>query len=141
MLVVLDTSVLVAGLRSSMGASAALLREVAANRIEISASPALFLEYEAVLKREKHGLPGESVDGFLAELAICLRPVEIHYFWRPQLSDPGDEMVLEAAINGHAEAIVTHNRKDFEPAASRFGIEVLSPARVLERIRRREKQP
>lgn len=141
MFVVLDTSVLVAGLRSNMGASAALLRKVAENRVEISASPALFLEYEAVLKREDHGLSKEDVDGFLAELALCIHPAEIRYFWRPQLTDPDDEMVLEAAINGHAEAIVTHNRKDFEPAASRFGIEVLSPANLLERLRRREKEP
>jgi len=66
----MDTSVLVAGLRSSLGASAALLREVAGNRVELVASPALFLEYEAVLKREEHGLPAQYVDGFLAELAL-----------------------------------------------------------------------
>ena len=68
-------------------------------------------------------------------------PVEIRFLWRPQLQDPGDEMVLEAAINGHAEAIVTHNRRDFVPAAGRFGIEVLSPADALELFRRKEKQP
>jgi len=56
------------------------------------------------------------------------------------LPDPDDEMVLEAAINGHAEAIVTHNRRDFERACYRFGIEVLSPAEILERPRRQEKK-
>jgi hypothetical protein len=32
--------------------------------------------------------------------------------WRPQLADPADELVLEAAVNGRASAIVTHNVPD-----------------------------
>jgi putative PIN family toxin of toxin-antitoxin system len=140
MLIVLDTSVLVAGLRSRLGASAALLREIAANRVELVASPALFLEYEAVLKREEHGLPLQYVDGFLAELALSIYPVEVRFVWRPQLTDADDEMVLEAAINGQAEAIVTHNRRDFERAAERFGIAVLSPAELLDQIRRKGRE-
>jgi putative PIN family toxin of toxin-antitoxin system len=141
MRIVMDTSVLVAGLRSRLGASAAVLREIAANRVELVASPALFLEYEAVLKREEHGLPLQYIDGFLAELALCILPAEIRFVWRPQLTDADDEMVLEAAINGQAEAIVTHNRRDFERAAKRFGIEVLSPAELLEKIRRKGMEP
>jgi predicted nucleic acid-binding protein len=137
MLIVMDTSVLVAGLRSRLGASAAALREIAAGRVGIVATPALFLEYEAVLKREEHSLPAQFVDGFLAELALCIVPVDIRFVWRPQLTDADDEMVLEAAINGQAEAIVTHNRRDFEPAAGRFGIAVLSPAELLDGIRRK----
>jgi len=108
MRLVLDTSVLVAGLRSRLGASAALLRLVAARQVEITASPALFLEYEAVLKRETHGLPMRYVDGFLAELALCIRPAEIRFLWRPQVPDPGDEMVFgdsdQRARRGHCDA-------------------------------------
>jgi putative PIN family toxin of toxin-antitoxin system len=140
MRIVMDTSVLVAGLRSSLGASAALLKEIAANRAVLVATPALFLEYEAVLKREQHGLPAQFVDGFLAELALTILPVEIRFIWRPQLQDADDEMVLEAAINGQAEAIVTHNRRDFELATERFGIKVLSPAELLEQLRRRGRE-
>ena len=140
MRIVMDTSVLVAALRSRLGASAALVKEIAANRLVLVASPALFLEYEAVLKREEHGLPAQFVDGFLAELALCISPVEIRFVWRPQLQDADGEMVLEAAINGQAEAIVTHNRRDFERATERFGIEVLSPAELLERLRRKGRE-
>ncbi len=100
----------------------------------------MFLEYEAVLKREQHGLPAQFVDGFLAELAFCILPVETWFVWRPQLTDASDEMVLEA-INGQAEAIVTHNRRDFEVAAERFGIGVWSPAELLERMRQEGQQP
>jgi predicted nucleic acid-binding protein len=62
-------------------------------------------------------------------------PVEVHYQWRPQLTDAGDEMVLEAAVNGRADAIVTFNRKDYGAGPARFGIEMLSPADALRRIR------
>ena len=141
MRIVLDTSVLVAGLRSRFGASAALLVEVDSGDPALVATPALFLEYEAVLKREAHGLPAHLVEGFLAELAACIEPVDVWFVWRPQLFDASDEMVLEAAINGRAEAIVTHNRRDFLPAAARFGLEVLSPGEVLQRLRRERRQP
>jgi predicted nucleic acid-binding protein len=55
--------------------------------------------------------------------------VETHFSYRPTLQDEGDELVLEAAINGQAD-IVTFNGKDFKPA-SQFGIRVLTPAEVL----------
>ena len=62
-----------------------------------------------------------------------MEAVEIRFLWRPQLTDADDEMVLETAVNGRAEAIVTFNRRDFEPAASRFGIAVLAPGEALHR--------
>jgi len=138
---ILDTSVLVAGLRSRSGASFILLQTVGAANLQLLASPALFLEYEAVLKREQHGLTVRDVDGFLDELALKIEPVEIHYIWRPLLMDVQDEMVIEAAINGRADAIVTHNKRDFELAAPRFGIRVLSPAEVLEESKRQGVRP
>ena len=55
-------------------------------------------------------------------------PVKTHFLWRPQLRDPGDEMVLEAAVNGRADALVTFNLRDFGSAPSRFGVELLLPA-------------
>ena len=64
-----------------------------------------------------------------------VEPVETHFIWRPQLRDPADELVLEAAVNGRAEAIVTFNRRDFGMAPTRFGIDLLTPAEALGRIR------
>jgi putative PIN family toxin of toxin-antitoxin system len=138
--VVLDTSVVVAALRTRSGAGNAVLRLVAARRLVMLATPPLFLEYEEVLKRAEHrlehGLSEEQIDEFPSELAALTEPVESHFQWRPQIRDPGDEMVLEAAINGDADALVTYNARDFMAAAVRFGLLVLGPADVLKRVRR-----
>lgn len=136
--VVLDTSVLVAGLRSRLGAANALLRLVASRRLLPLATPPLFLEYEEVLKRPEqrlsHRLTVEEIDELLAELATLIEPVEIHFLWRPQGRDPSDEMVLEAAVNGRADALVTYNLADFATAGARFKIAVLGPAELLRKV-------
>ena len=138
-LVVFDTSVVVAGLRTRSGAGNAVLRLVASGRLVALATPPLFLEYEDALKRAEqrlaHGLAPEGVDEFLSEFAALVEPVELHFRWRPQLRDPGDEMVLEAAINGEAEALVTYNTADFAAAGDRFGVAVLRPAELLKKVK------
>ena len=137
--IVLDTSVVVAGLRTRLGAGNAVLRLVAQRRLLVLASPPLFLEYEDVLKHPEHrlvhGLSPEAIDEFLAELAALIEPVEVHFQWRPQTRDPNDEMVLEAAINGRADALVTYNVADFTGAAERFSISVLRPADLLRKVK------
>ena len=138
--VVLDTSVLVAGLRSRLGAANAVLRMIAEKRIIGLATPPLFLEYEDVLKRPEHQLVHRlrvsQIDDFLSELAALVEPVESHFQWRPQVRDPSDELVLEAAINGSADAIITYNVRDFVGAAERFRVLVLSPGDFLKRLKR-----
>lgn len=136
---VLDTSVVAAAFRSRHGASNALLRIAVAGRVRMLVTTALFLEYEAVLKRPEQrlasGLTTERIDRLLAGLAALCEPVEVHFRWRPQLADAADEMVLEAAVNGQAEALVTFNLRDFAPAAEQFGLAVMRPAMMLRRVR------
>jgi len=138
--VVVDTSVVVAALRTRKGAGNAVLRLVAGRRLQLLATPPLFLEYEDVLKRADqrlaNGLSLEQIDEFLAELAAQVEPVDLHFMWRPQVRDPGDEMVLEAAINGDADALITYNVSDFAIAADRFGVRVLRPAEILKMVKR-----
>ncbi len=138
--IVLDTSVVVAGLRSRLGASNAVLVLLANRQLVGLATPPLFLEYEDVLKRAEHrlvhGLTLEEIDEFLTELAAVLEPVETYFHWRPQVRDPGDEMVLEAAINSQADILVTFNVSDFAAASGRFGIQVLRPRDLLREMSR-----
>ncbi len=76
------------------------------------------------------------MDEFLRALAAACRPVEIRFQWRPQLADLGDELVLEAAVNGAADALVTHNVRDFVDAAARFRVPVLRPGELLKEMQR-----
>lgn len=102
------------------------------------ASPTLFFEYEQVLVRPEHlaaaGATALDASRFLDALATFLVPVEVHFLWRPQLSDAEDEMVLEAAINGGADAIITFERQTFERAAHSFGIAVMTARPGLDKI-------
>lgn len=136
---VFDTDVVVAAMRSPGGASAALLRAARQGRTTLLASVALALEYEAVCQEAEHRLASRlsdrEVDVFLTALIALAEPVETHFMWRPQLRDAGDEMVLEAAVNGRADALVTFNLRDFGTAPSHFGVEVLLPREAIRRIK------
>ncbi len=126
-------------MRSPKGASAALLLAARREQITILANVALALEYEATCGRAEHGLAAglrpSQVSVFVDAIIAMAEPVETHFLWRPQLRDPADEMVLEAAANGRASAIVTFNSQDFGGVPLQFGIEVLSPVDVLRRIK------
>lgn len=126
-------------MRSPRGASAALLMEARRQKITLLANVALALEYEAACGRPEHvvasGLKADEVEIFVDAVIAMAEPVESHYLWRPMLRDPGDELVLEAAANGRATAIVTFNQRDFGTAPAQFGVEVLTPGSVLRRIR------
>lgn len=129
----------VAAMRSPTGASAAILRAARQGRPTTLLSVALALEYEAVCRKAEHrlasGLSEREVDIFLTAVIAQAEPVKTHFLWRPQLRDAGDEMVLETAVNGRADAVVTFNLRDFGKAPSRFGIEVLLPREAIGRIK------
>ncbi len=132
---VFDTSVIVAAFRSQYGASNALLAEIYSGRIIPLISLPLFFEYEDVLSRDEHGLSSQQTEAVLKSFALVAAPVDIHFKWRPQLPDPADEMVLEVAINGMADVIVTHNVRDFLSVKGQFQLKVMRPSELLKRIR------
>jgi predicted nucleic acid-binding protein len=130
---------MVAGLRSRNGASFQILAALPERRFTPLLSVPLVLEYEAVLKRDEHlsahGISAARIDDFLHVWVSYAEPVRLNYLWRPQLRDNADEMVLETALNGRAEAIVTHNVKDFRAAAATFAVAIWRPADLLRALR------
>jgi putative PIN family toxin of toxin-antitoxin system len=134
-LVVLDSSVFVAALRSRRGASFRVLTLLRSGRFEIAVSVPLVLEYEGVLRRHARelGLRARDATDIVDYLCSIGHRQEIHFLWRPTLSDPRDEFVLELAVAARCDAIVTHNLRDFS-GAQPFGIRVVTPATFLRSI-------
>ena len=134
----MDTDAIAAAMRSPTGASAAIIRKARQGKVALLLSVPLAMEYEAVCVRPEHqlaaGLSEQEVRTFVDAVIAIAEPVKIHYLWRPQLRDPGDEMVLETAVNGRANLLITFNVRDYGTAPARFGIEVMTPREAVERI-------
>lgn len=136
--VVLDTSVVVSAFRSRHGASSRLLTLVADGILTPLLTTSLFLEYEDVLKRPEqravHGLSPSIIDELLVELASLSAPVDIYFRLRPLALDPNDDLVLEAAVNGGADALITHNVRHLAKPGAEYGVAVLTPGAILKRV-------
>jgi putative PIN family toxin of toxin-antitoxin system len=143
-MVVLDTNVLVGALFSRRGASFWLLEQVVDGRLSIAISVALALEYEDVLLRPamlaQGWASGEQVsavlDAVLAQ-ARLVQPIQVRQ--RPALPDPGDDLVLECALEANAEAIITMNIRDFAGVSKGYGLRVLKPGELVAELRKETK--
>ncbi len=129
---------MVSAFRSRQGASSRLLALTADRQIPASVTLALFLEYEEVLKRPEQRavstLSIAQIDGLLATLADAADTVNVRFSWRSQLTGSDDELVLDAALNGRADAIVTFNITDFARTTSRLGLPVLTATSFLREL-------
>jgi len=135
--VVIDTNVFVAGLRSGGGASRAVLRLALSGSLRPLFGNALWLEYQDLLGRPVWGDATTADDrhNLLAALARQGRWVSVYYGWRPNLPDEGDNHLIELALAGGAQCIITHNLKDLRDGELRFeNLRVLSPAKFLEEL-------
>ena len=136
-----DTDVLVAALRSRAGASWQLVDRALKREFTLLLSVPLVLEYEAVLTREEHRnvhrLSVPEFDELINSLVSVAESVQIRILWRPLLSDPTDDMVLEtaAAVNGRADLLVTFNQEDFAAATKGFAVKIVRPSEALHRLR------
>jgi putative PIN family toxin of toxin-antitoxin system len=134
---VFDTCVWVAALRSQQGASFLIFQALQQRLLQGFISVPLLFEYEEVLRRDQQlanfWVALDELEIILGLLTDRLQPSTINFRWRPQLRDPKDEMVLECAVNAGAKAIVTFNQRDFLPAATTFGLEVIPPKALLVR--------
>ncbi|MDT8439784.1 MAG: putative toxin-antitoxin system toxin component, PIN family [Wenzhouxiangellaceae bacterium] len=133
--IVLDTNVLIAALRSRRGCSNRLLSRVSIDPFEIILSAPLVLEYEDVALRQLDVLPytADEIREIIDFLCRVGRPTAIFYLWRPCLRDPHDDLVLEAAVAGQADTIVTFNLRDFH-GIERFGLQAQTPRTFLKEM-------
>jgi putative PIN family toxin of toxin-antitoxin system len=133
--IVVDTNVLMAGLRSCQGASFRLLQMLGTGRFEIVISVPLVLEYEDVLMRHVKlvGFEETEIAALVDYICAMGQRQRIHYLWRPFLPDPKDDLLLELAVAAGCEGIVTFNVKDF-PGGERFGLWILTPREFLARM-------
>jgi predicted nucleic acid-binding protein len=141
---VLDTDVLVAAVRSRLGASWQLVDGALAGEFALLVSVPLVLEYEAVLTRLEHisasGLGTDDMLSLINALVAVGRHVHNSFLWRPLLPDPADDMVFETAMNGGADALVTFNQRHFEKASQYFNCAILTPSAALRLVRTKGSQ-
>ena len=133
--IILDTNVLHSGLYSSRGASYQILRLIEKGKIKPVLSTALLFEYEDVLKRNKRILKikENDIESILDNLCSVSKHQKIYFLWRPYLSDPKDDLILELAVASKTKTIVTHNIKDFK-GINKFGVKAVTPKILLEEI-------
>ena len=128
---VLDTGVVLDAMRNPMGPCGEYLRGARRLELNLAGSIGLALEYEAMITADEQcaasDLSAQEAGAFATAVVSLLSPVETQRLWQPRLRDPTDELVLEAAVNGRVDAIVTFNPKDFAVASDRFGIALVTP--------------
>jgi putative PIN family toxin of toxin-antitoxin system len=133
--IVIDTNVLVAGLRSNRGASYKLLTILNDARWQVNISTTLIFEYEEILKRSNRelGLSLPDIDVIIRGICSISNQRQIFYVWRPTSTDPDDDFLIDLAVKAQAEFLVTYNQRNLQPAG-RFGIKVVSPKQFLQFI-------
>ncbi len=135
----LDTDVVVSGFISSTGASRQVLLDALDSRFVLLLSTPLMLEYEALLCRPLHleraGAQSADVTGILDVFASICVPVAFDYRWRPTGAQGDDELVVETAINGDADSLLTFNVTDMRGAADGFTFARERPSEFLRRVR------
>jgi putative PIN family toxin of toxin-antitoxin system len=133
--VVIDTNVIISGLRSRRGRAFQLLTLIGTGKFDIHLSVPLVLEYSEVILRQRPnlGLSREEVDDLIDFYCSVGVQNEIFFLWRPLLRDPKDDMVLELAVKAGCESIITYNTRDFA-GAEQFGLNLLEPSEYLRLI-------
>jgi putative PIN family toxin of toxin-antitoxin system len=131
--IVIDTNVILAGLKSNKGASYLLLKQLNSNDFKLNISTTLILEYEYVLKRESQnlGLTLEDIDDIINGICYLANQHKIYYLWRPLSKDPNDDFIIDLAIKSQVDFIISYNKKDLKTIA-KFNISLLTPKQFLQ---------
>jgi putative PIN family toxin of toxin-antitoxin system len=124
---IIDTNVLVSGLRSPRGASYQMLTRLKDDRWQINLSVPLILEYETNLDRP-------TIDRILNNICAISNHHKIFYLWRPTAKDPNDDFLIDLALKAQADYIITYNQKDLIPSTQRFGLQIVTPKEFLQLV-------
>lgn len=136
---VLNTNIFISALLNPFGKSATVIELCFQDRFQAIMGTALLHEYEDVISRntlfDKCLLTKEERNRALNDFLSVCRWVRVYYSWRPNLRDEGDNHLMELAIAGNANAIITHNIKDFRGADFSFPeVSILTAKQLLETI-------
>lgn len=136
--IVIDTSVVISALIGKAGPSRKVLRKCFEQEYLPLINNTLFCEYSDVTSRadiiERCPIDAAEVNDFLNGLYLVSKWVNIHFLWRPNLLDENDNFLIELAVAGNADFIITNNLKDLKNAQLKFdSFLVLSPEEFLKR--------
>ncbi|WP_315790752.1 putative toxin-antitoxin system toxin component, PIN family [Fischerella sp. JS2] len=128
--VVIDTNVVFEGLTKQGGAAGLIIDAWLADLLTVCVSNALAYEYEDVLSRKLSETRWQKLQSVLGELLNHAQMTIIYYSWRPTSPDPGDDLVIDCAMNAGA-MIVTSNIRDFQRASKSLGLKVITPVELV----------
>ena len=127
---VIDTNVVLEGLTKQGGASGLIIEAWLAKLFVVNVSTAIAYEYQDVLARKLSAHRWQTLKPVLGKLLSLAEFTTIYFTWRPTSSDPGDDLIIDCAMNANA-AIVTSNIKDFRSAQQILGLQVFTPVKLI----------
>jgi len=135
-IVVVDTSILISALIGSEGPSREILKQCLKGKLKPLISNALFSEYEDVSNRDRIinlcPLSNEERRKLLNAFYSICDWTSIHYLWRPNIKDEGDNFLIELAVAGNADYLITNNIGDFRNTQLSFpNIQIVTPEQFL----------
>ena len=135
-IVVVDTSVLISALIGEQGPSREILRRCLQGTYNPLISNALFQEYEDVSGRKQIldlcSLKDNEIRDLLNSFYSVCDWVAIYYLWRPNIKDEGDNFLIELALAGNADCIITNNINDLNNAELKFPeLRIITPEQML----------
>jgi putative PIN family toxin of toxin-antitoxin system len=128
--VVLDTNVIFEGLTKQHSACGIIVDAWAADLLKVYVSDAVIYEYVDVLSRKLSYHKWQKVQTTLATLLSKAEFTPIYYSWRPASPDPGDDLIIDCAMNANV-VVITSNQKDFRAARKELGLRVLTPFELV----------
>lgn len=128
--VAIDTNVVLEGLTKQGGASGLIVDAWLAEIMVVCVSNALSYEYEDVLSRKLSNVRWTELQPVLGHLLNVAQYTNIYFSWRPASPDPGDDFVIDCAMNA-GSIVVTSNVRDFRSAKESLGLQVLTPVEFV----------